>query len=277
MAHIKKILLFTFTILLGVTFAYAQNAREEAKIHNRLGNLYYQQGRYEEANQEFQKVLILLEQDGVSISKQKQFKAEADSPGIAASGEYILGEADILHVSVWQNPDLDREGIVRPDGMFSFALVGDIRAAGLTITQFDQSLTKKLTEYIRNPQVSVSIKQLGGRKVIVLGQVNSPGVYSVTGARTILEAVGLAGGFTKDAVASSAILIRGGFADSAQAQRINLVKAIEAGSSKDNIRLKSEDVVFVPKKFVADLKYFLNSVLDPITKGIYTAREIRQW
>ena len=135
---------------------------------------------------------------------------------------------------------------------------------------------ERLKEYIRYPEVSVSIRKLGGKKVIVLGQVGKPGVYSVTGARTILEAIGLAGGFTDHAVSSSVILIRGGFSNP-EAQRINLAKAIKRADISKNISLESEDIVFVPKKFVANLNYFMSQVLGPVSKGIYTARELRDW
>jgi polysaccharide export outer membrane protein len=259
--------------------AYAQDYKVEARKHYQIGNFYYQQGRYKEAKEEFKKALDLLNKQEEVISRVEVVQPEivvaqpeAEEPLV----EYVIGSGDVLYIFVWQNPDLNQEVIVRPDGMVSFPLVGDIPAVGLTITQFDQELTDRLKEYVKYPEVSISIKKLGGRKVIVLGQVKSPGVYSVTGARTILEAIGLAGGFTRDAVSSSVVLIRGGF-QTPQAQRINLSKAIKIGDPNQNVALESEDIVFVPKKFIANLNYFLSQILDPISKGVYTSKAIMTW
>jgi len=278
MHYILKKSVLILSLVVGFTcFVYSQDFKEEAKRHYQIGNFYYQQGRYKEAKEEFKKALDLLNQGAVPGVEVAQPERKAEQPEVKGpSVEYVIGQADTLYISIWQNPDLDQEVIVRPDGMVSFPLAGDIPAAGLTISQFDRELTERLKEYIKYPEVSISIKKLGGKKVIVLGQVDKPGVYSVTGARTILEAIGLAGGFTNDAVCSSVVLIRGGFTNP-EAERINLTKAIDRGDLRMNVALESEDIVFVPKKFIANLNYFLKQVLDPISKGVYTAREINNW
>ena len=278
---INKVLLILLLIVIGITgFVYSQTIEEEAKKHYQIGNFYYQQGRYKEAKEEFNKALELLRQEQEKVTQRVEIvpseKAVVPQASVEPSVEYIIGEGDVLYISVWQNPDLEQEVIVRPDGKISFPLVGDLTAANLSITQLDQRLTERLKEYIRYPEVSVSIKKLGGKKVIVLGQVRSPGVYSVTGAKTILEAIGLAGGFTDHAVSSSIILIRGGFAHP-EAKRINISKAIEMGDLRQNATLEAEDIVFIPKKFIANVNYFVSQILGPISQGLYTAREIQTY
>jgi protein involved in polysaccharide export with SLBB domain len=336
----------------------AQGNKEEAMAHYIKGNEHYVRGSYPEAEKEFEAALKLLTKNaegessavpspeafgearpaGEYLLDQDDFLLVSawQNPLSAAGGEYIIEKDDTLAISVWQNPDLNQEATVRPDGKISFPLVGDIDAKGLTIPQLRQQITQMLKEYVRYPDVtitikklggvkelaqevvvrpdgkisfpmagdiqakgltiaqlrqslkeslktsmrypdaSVIIKKLGGTKVIVLGEVKSPGVYSLTGAKTILEAIGLAEGFTRDSVPSSTILIRGTFADKPQAQRINLSKALK-GDLSENIPLLSEDVVFIPKKFIADLNYFLTQVLDPIAKGAYTAEQFQSW
>ena len=167
---------------------------------------------------------------------------------------------------------MNDELIVRPDGMISFPLIGDIAAADLTIKEFQNNLTTALKEYIRNPQLSVSIKKIAGKRIIVLGEVKSPGVYAVTGKKTILEAVGLAGGFTEHAVLKSVILVRGGL-ENPKPQRFNLSRAIRNGDLKENIVLESEDIIYVPKKYLADLNYYLRLILDPVSRGVFTVKE----
>lgn len=282
MGHIiKKAILFLIIISIA-NFVYCQDIEEQAKEHYRIGEFYYRQARYKEAQEEFQKALDYVNQKEILASKKEMLPARLPQTKKSVpekeqlAVEYIIAEADIIDISLWQHPDLQQDTIVRPDGRISFPLIGDIQASGLSLTQLDERLTERLKEYIRHPEVSISIKKLGGRKVIVLGQIRNPGVYSVTGERTILEAIALAGGFTNHAASSSVILIRGGF-EAPEAKRINLTLAIKKGGMHQNIVLDSEDIVFVPKKFIADLNYFLNQILDPISKGAYTAREIQHW
>lgn len=278
---IRKACALIFIIVLGAWgLGYSQDTRDEAQQHYLKGNRYYEQARYEEAQEEFQKALdILLTHRGESLkkapAKPEPAPRQEEPPPMQKTRiasresqeglEYIIGADDVLQISVWQNPDLTQEAIVRPDGRISFPLIGDIQAAGQTVPELDTDVTERLKEYIKYPEVSISIKKIGGQKVIVLGEINSPGVYSVSGAKTILEAIALAGGFTRDAVASSVILVRGGFANP-KPQRMNLTKALN-GDLRLNVVLQSEDIVFVPKKFIADLNYFLNQILEPLSKG----------
>ncbi|MGE5196891.1 MAG: polysaccharide biosynthesis/export family protein [Deltaproteobacteria bacterium] len=265
----QAILILAFTVL-GILPANAQDngVKEKAREYYLRGNVYYQQGKYKEAEEQFQKAMNLLTE-----KEKPQAKVEAAPVAeVTPSLEYTIGEEDTLQISVWQNPDLNQEVVVRPDGKISFPLIGDVQATGLTISELDRQMTEQLKEYIKYPEVSISIKKLGGKKVIVLGEVANPGVYSVTGMRNILEAIGRAGGFTKDAVASSVILIRGGFTNP-QANRINLAKAL-TGDMRQTAQLQSEDIIFVPKKFIANVNYFLNQILDPLSKGVYTATQL---
>lgn len=260
---------------------FAQNNREIAQDYYEQGNIYYQQGRYKEAQEEFQNALNLLNNiEEASLSHPKEVKKPPkplpeEQKEARSQLEYVIGEEDILFIAVWQNPDLTQDAIVRPDGKVSFPLIGDISATGRTVSELDQEITKRLKEYIRQPEVSISIKKLGGNKVMVLGEVASPGVYAVTGSKTILEAITLAGGFTKNSVASSVILIRGGF-ENPQAQRLDLSKAL-AGKPRLNVALLREDIVFVPKKFIANVNYFLEQIIGPLSKGAYATRESYTW
>jgi protein involved in polysaccharide export with SLBB domain len=99
----------------------------------------------------------------------------------------------------------------------------------------------------------------------------------MAGQKTLLEAIGLAGGFTRDAVASSIVLIRGGLVDP-HAQRINLSKALKGRDFiRQNVVLQAEDVIFVPKKFIADVNYFLTQITGPLSQGSYISREYQSW
>ena len=190
--------------------------------------------------------------------------------------EYTISEADILYISVWEEESLSQEVIVRPDGKISFPLAGDIPVAGLTFTQLKEELTKKLKDYVKHPVVSITLRKLGGKKVIVLGEVGSAGVYSVTGKCTVLEAIGRAGGFTPHAVPSSTILIRGGL-QNPEGTRLNLTRTIDKADISQNVVLQAEDVIYVPKKFIANVNYTLSQILGPLSQGVYTASTAHNW
>jgi polysaccharide export outer membrane protein len=290
---LKRLLFLILTLagFLSVGYCQDRNLKADAKMHYDLGNIFYQQGRFEESQQEYQKAMDILKTGEAYSIADKSSAAKVKAPvkiepalvtkekakPQAAVSEYAIGEDDVLKISVWQNPDLDQEVIVRPDGMISFPLIGDTVAKGLSITGLSQDITRRLSEFVKSPQVSISLKKMGGSKVIVLGEIMRPGVYSVTGSKTVLEAIGQAGGFSKDAVPSSIVLVRGGFLQP-QPQRLNLSKALEGREvQRQNIALQSEDIIFVPKKFIADINYFLSQILDPLAKGAYTSRELKSY
>jgi len=144
----------------------------------------------------------------------------------------------------------------------------------LTFSQLNEEITQRLKKYIKYPEVSVTLRRLGGKKVIVLGEVGSPGVCSVTGKRTVLEAIALTGGFTPHAVASSVILIRGGF-QNPKGRRLNLSRAIDKSDMTQNVALEPEDIIYVPKKFIANVNYALTQIIGPLSHGAAAVSDIR--
>lgn len=264
--------------------ACAQTADDLAREYYKKGNMLYQQGRFKEAQDEYNKAMEVLKNRDATAAAEAPAPAAPAAPRpaavvpvtpMASATEYVIGDDDVLHIAVWQNEDLNLEVVVRPDGKISFPLIGDVAARGMTITQLDEEITRRLSEYVRSPEISISLRKIGGSKVILLGEIQKPGVYSMAGQKTLLEAIGLAGGFTRDSVPSSIILIRGGLVNPS-AQRINLSKALKGRDFlRQNIVLQAEDVVFVPKKFIADVNYFLGLIVDPLSKGAYIKDQYR--
>jgi polysaccharide export outer membrane protein len=114
----------------------------------------------------------------------------------SGANEFLLGPEDVLEIVVWRNQDLSRVVVVRPDGMISMPLIGDVQAAGLTTDQLAGRIAKRLKEYKENPTVSVSLKEVNSYNIFVLGEVARPGKYQLKSYTTILQAISLAGGFT---------------------------------------------------------------------------------
>lgn len=158
---------------------------------------------------------------------------------------YVLGAEDVLMISVWKDEHLTREAVVRPDGLVSFPLVGDIQAAGRTVEELRADLVQRLMKFIPTPQVSVSVSKVLSYRIYVLGRVNKPGEFMVGHATDILQALSMAGGLTPFAAENDIRVIR----------RINGKQQVfpfqygEAKKGKDlekNIVLQRGDVVMVP-------------------------------
>ncbi|MFH1857828.1 MAG: polysaccharide biosynthesis/export family protein [Candidatus Omnitrophota bacterium] len=242
---------------------------------------------YDKAIASFTELLPLQPNDGDLLKKiEEAQRAKAEREAAKEKGkrsestievkEYTVNLGDILDISVWQWVDLrSPEVYVRPDGKISFPLAGDIDAVGRTLSEIDQALTERLSEYIKNPEVSVSIKRFGGKKVIVLGEVRAPGVYAPTGKSTVLEVIALAGGFNNSAVTSNVMVIRGD-TEKSEAIVCDLRQALKKGNLSQNIMALPNDIIFVPRRFisgVSDLASELNAQLTTIIAGVAVARD----
>ena len=184
--------------------------------------------------------------------------------------EYYIAPNDKLEIFVWQNTDLTKEISVRPDGKLSYPLVGTIDVAGLTLDQLQNIIQEKLAVYIRFPQVVVSLIESAGNKVVVLGQVNYPGIFTFKGnAISLIEVIAMAGDFTPDSRRESVMVISDNFSEHPKVRRIDLLTAIRNGVADMNIFIKPDDVVYVPRSTIADFNKFLNEI-QPILNTLTT-------
>jgi polysaccharide export outer membrane protein len=158
---------------------------------------------------------------------------------------YRLGAEDVMLISVWKDEQLTREVVVRPDGMFSFPLVGDVQAEDRTVEDIRGELVKRLTKYIPNPNVSVALMKVLSYKVYVVGRVNKPGEYLIGHYTDVLQALSLAGGLTPFAAENDIKVIR-------RVKGQQLVFPFRYGDVRkgndleQNILLERGDVVMVP-------------------------------
>ena len=113
-----------------------------------------------------------------------------------APSEYSIGPEDMLEISVWKEPDVQRQVLVRPDGKISFPLAGDVQAAGETPEQVQRAISEKLRRYLSDPVVTVTVSTVGGNKIYVIGQVQNPGAYVIGSYVDVLQALTIAGGLT---------------------------------------------------------------------------------
>ena len=121
---------------------------------------------------------------------------------------YTVNPGDRLEISVWREEDLQRLVLVRPDGAFSFPLSGDIVAEGRTVEAIRQELTFRLQSYIPDLVVTVTVAEINGNKIYVIGQVKTPGVFVVNHRIDIIQALSIAGGLTPFAQQNNIKILR---------------------------------------------------------------------
>jgi polysaccharide biosynthesis/export protein len=163
------------------------------------------------------------------------------------SSAYVIGPGDMLSITVWKNDTLSRVVPVRPDGKISMPLLHDIQASGLTAMQLRDKISTALSEFMPNPEVTVSVTDVRSMRVSILGEVVKPGVLELRGETTILEAIAMAGGFKDFASPSRITVIRNDENGKSKRIRFNYNRAVSSGGSdEENLVLKSGDVVVVP-------------------------------
>lgn len=177
---------------------------------------------------------------------QSQPQATPQStPQTARGGSYALHAGDQLEVGVWMEPDLQKTLIVRPDGRFSFPLVGEIAAAGRSVPEVQNEIESKLKKYITEPVVSITVVNVGGNKVYVIGQVKNPGAFVMNPQLNVLQALSLAGGMTPFASVNNITILRN--VNGHQSTLPFRFEEVSRGRSLDqNVMLESGDVVVVP-------------------------------
>ncbi len=158
---------------------------------------------------------------------------------------YEVQPSDVLQVSVWREPELTQQVIVRPDGAFSFPLVGEVDAVGKTVEELRRELVQELGRVIPDVVVTVSVLEIRGNKVYVIGQVNQPGEFIVNPRVDVIQALSLAGGTTAFASPSQIFVLR---REGQQQRRLpfNFDAVLRGRDLEQNVLLRSGDVVVVP-------------------------------
>ena len=163
---------------------------------------------------------------------------------LSATKSYRIGPEDVLHVSVWENPELTIDVTVRPDGKISFPLIKEIQAADFTPMELSDVLSRNLKEYIKDPHVTVIVTQTNSKKIFLVGNVLRPGSYLLRHDMTLLQALSLAGGFTTFASPRGMKLIRGA-GGKQESRNINYYRMIEETELGDYM-LKPGDTIVIP-------------------------------
>jgi polysaccharide export outer membrane protein len=158
--------------------------------------------------------------------------------------DYKIVPGDVLEISVWKEEGLINKVLVRPDGGISFPLIGNLIAGGLTVDQLRGEIRGKLTEFLSEPEVTVSVVN-SNQRIYVVGKVAKPGEFPIASRVTVMQALAMAGGLTPFADGGDISILR---RTAAETLRLPFdYDDVESGENlEQNIPLQNGDVVVVP-------------------------------
>jgi polysaccharide export outer membrane protein len=179
-----------------------------------------------------------------NLSPTKPSAPVPAAPANVDESTYVIGPLDVLAISVWKEQTLSGGLLVRPDGMISMPLIGDIQASNLTPLQLADQIALKLKKFIQDPNVTVVVSQIHSKVVYMLGEVGRKGPIEMTPEMTLLEAISIAGGPTDYANTKKIYILR-----SEAGKHIKIpvhYKEALKGDSSFNLLLRPDDTIVVP-------------------------------
>ncbi len=172
--------------------------------------------------------------------------AQSAAPADGVDANYRISPNDLMEFDVFGVPDMKRDVRVNASGQVSLPLIGPVQVAGLTSQEAEELIATKYREkYLRDPQVSLFIKEFTTQRVAIEGAVTKPGIYPVTGQLTLLRALALSGGFAQYANINQIMVYRNGQGGEREQFTYDLDK-VRAGQEKDP-DIRSDDVIVVQR------------------------------
>lgn len=184
---------------------------------------------------------------------------------------YVVNAPDELHVTVLPDPAIERDVKVRPDGMISIDLIGDVPAGGRSVSEIAADVEQRIARFKRGASVTISLRVAASNSITVLGEVRTPQSFPLYKDTRVAEAVGHVGGPVFTASTGRIRVVRSGGGE-AVVLRVNL-NAIQGGDQRTNIVLQEGDIIYVPPTWWAQVGYFVQAVLFPFNPllGLGTA------
>lgn len=184
--------------------------------------------------------------------------AESASPQLQRRNpRYEITSGDIMEIDFPYTPDFNQTVTVNPDGYISLRNASGIHVEGETVPQIKMAIKKAYANVLRNPEVSITLKQFQNPYFLALGQVNHPGKYDLRGATTVAEAVAMAGGFTSAGKRNDIVLFRRVSDNWASATKVNLKHMLNSKNLGEDLQLHPGDMIYVPQNRLSKIKPFI--------------------
>lgn len=182
-----------------------------------------------------------------AVAGQTPVPPAAPAAAVELPPEYVIGAEDVLSINFWRDADMTRDEVtVRPDGRITLPLLGDITAAGLTPQQLKAAVEQAAGKFQKDPSVTVLVRQINSRKVFITGNVATPGTHPLTGPRTVMQIIALAGGLTEYADKKNIQIMRTEPNGQTRSFKFNYSDVSKGKNLAQNILLKPGDTIVVP-------------------------------
>ena len=193
-------------------------------------------------------IIIIFISLNTSANENASLLKETTLLSAESQSYYQINAGDVLSITVWNDPSFSAEQLlVRPDGFISAPVVGEIKAGGQTIDQLQKNLSESLSRYLKDePTVVITVLATSGSQVFVLGKVNAPGAYPLTGNFDVTQAIAMARGLNSFASENKILVLRRDVRGVQQAIEFEYGKVRSGKDLSSNILLYSGDVVVVP-------------------------------
>jgi len=225
-------------------------------------------------------LLIGCASTGINTKEENTGKAEAKDQNEKIDNikisEFILGIGDTIEISVYRQDDLQRTIRIDLSGRIMFPLIGDVQAAGKGIYKLRDEIKERLLKYLTDPQVFVNVTTVQSQKIMVLGEVNNPGVFTLDLDISVLEAITKAGGMTPNAKLANVLLIRRDDVKPAMVS-LNLKKTFKEGDISQNWMLKNGDIVYLPAITIANVSRYFSHISEIISPFVNLETGIFLW
>jgi len=200
---------------------------------------------------------ILAMSEADRLQELDKIRAQQDGP-------FLLGQGDVMAVSVYDEPDLTVSGIpVRPDGQISFPLIGDVEAIGKSVEGIREEITSRLSHFIKDPKVSVIVSQFRSQQYTIAGQVAKPGVFTIETKITLTKALARSGGLSQGQFHASSVeladLSHAFISRQGQMLPIDFVALFKQGDMRYDITIKPDDYIYIPSGLSKEI-YILGEV-----------------
>jgi len=175
--------------------------------------------------------------------------AAADRQAIPPDARYRLRSGDVLELNFPYVPEFDQSITVQPDGFITLRALGPLQVAGTTIPELTERLRGAYETILKDPLITIELKDFEKPYFIVAGEVEKPGKYDLRGETTLTQAVAVAGGVKERAKQSRAVLFQRQPDGDYQATRVDLNKMLKKADLNADVRVQPGDVVFIPRRW----------------------------
>ena len=183
-------------------------------------------------------------------------------PVASLAQDYVVGEGDVLRIVVYDHDDLTTTARVSGEGVITFPLIGQVEVKGLTLSRIADKITSLLADgYVVNPQVNIFIQEFRSKKAFIMGEVQKPGLYVLSGQTTFMGLLAEAGGLTKDAGDRAIIKRKANPSDKNESViTVDLKRLIEKGDTSLDVPIIDGDSIYITK---AGVFYVTGEVKKP--------------